>query len=96
METKVSHHKEETSEARRVEITETVRASRRREVRKEEIEISRHREARSRVRHILMTAKTVKIKVTQRRKRTNKRIIKILRTNQERSNNEKIRPNTGV
>ena len=43
-----------------------------------------------------MTAKTVKIKVTQRRKRTNKRIIKILIINQERSNNEKIRPNTGV
>ena len=43
-----------------------------------------------------MTTKTVKIKVTQRIKRTNKRIIKILRTNQERSNNEKIRPNTGV
>ena len=66
-----------------MEITETAKASHRREVH-------------SRIRHILMTTKTVKIKVTQRRKRTNKRIIKILITNQERSNNEKIRPNTGV
>ena len=79
-----------------MEITETVKVSRRREARKAEIKISHRREVRSRISHILMTAKTVKTKVTQRRKRINKRIIKILRTNQERSNNEKIRPNTGV
>ena len=83
-----------------MEVTETVRASHRREVHRAEVtetaRVSRRREVRSRIRHILMTTKTVKTKVTQRRKRTNKRIIKILRTNQGRSNNEKIRPNTGI
>ena len=87
-----SRHREATSEVRRAEVKETAKVSHRRE----ETEISHRREVRSRIRHILMTAKTVKIKVTQRRKRTNKRIIKILIITQERSNNEKICPNTGV